>query len=131
MPHQIVNGISVKRASDSRASGAARTKRYSSRLVSNEVCVRQSHAGVVGGFPLCSRTGSSAPGLEFPGGWHCTTEITGRGEHGFLAGHADLFRAGTYMCRIVLAREFADEWVATNVLKASAIDWGPPIGARR
>ena len=27
------------------------------------------------------------------------------------------------MCRIVLAREFADEWVATNVLKARAIDW--------
>ena len=63
------------------------------------------------------------PGLQLAGGWRCTTEITGRGEHGFLAGHADLFRAGTYMCRIVLAREFADEWVATNALKSRAIDW--------
>jgi hypothetical protein len=72
---------------------------------------------------LLAQQSELARGPELPGGWHCTTEITGRGEHGFLAGHADLFRAGTYMCRIVLAREFADEWVATNALNARAIDW--------
>jgi hypothetical protein len=40
-----------------------------------------------------------------------------------VAGHADIYRAGSYLCRIVLARHFTDDWLATNALQAKAIDW--------
>ncbi len=71
---------------------------------------------------------SSEPGteqrrFEHEGGWQGRIFITTRGGGGFVAGHADLYRAEAYMCRIVLARQFNEEWLATNALQAKSIDW--------
>ena len=57
------------------------------------------------------------------GGWQGRIRITGRGEYGFVAGHADLYRNGQYMCKIVLARQYIDAWLAANALHAKAIEW--------
>lgn len=61
--------------------------------------------------------------FEHLGSWQGLIYITARGERGFVAGHADLYRADSYMCRIVLARQFEEEWLAANALQAKAIEW--------
>lgn len=67
--------------------------------------------------------GNEARRFEHEGGWQGRIFITTQGGGGFVAGHADLYRADAYICRIVLARQFNDEWLATNALRAKAIDW--------
>ncbi len=56
-------------------------------------------------------------------GWEGHVHVLGRCAAGFVAGHADLYLENVYMCRIVLPRQFDDEWIAANVLQAKAVDW--------
>ena len=56
-------------------------------------------------------------------GWQARIFITGRRESGAMAGHADLYRAGLYSCRITTANDHRDEMPATNDLEARANAW--------
>ena len=52
--------------------------------------------------------------------WHCDIELTDTAGDGCLAGHADLFRNGGFICRVVLAGRFSEPASAADALESKA-----------
>lgn len=61
------------------------------------------------------------------GDWSVRIHLTGTGPDGVLAGHADVSKAGTPKCRLMLAGQRHDPASAADVLEAKArrfiTDW--------
>lgn len=62
--------------------------------------------------------------------WEIRVCLSVLGADGQTAGHADLWREGSHLCRVALSGRFADEAQACEALERKAKDWADDWNAR-